>query len=399
MPVTDQGDFWTNKERQLKAGAIIGGVTGPIAPIINKIMNPQVSPDVQYLVDRGVNPTIGQTLGQTAARTEEKQTSVPVVGDLIKGAQRRAINDFNVAAYNDVLEPIGQKVSSADIGNKGISALDDKISQAYDDLLPKLTWKLDAPLASDVGAIRQAATQLPEKEASQVEGVIKTIVGQIDPNTGSMTGEVYKTLDSRLGKLSRDFSGSSDAYQKQLGGVISDLRSAMKDALDRSNPAYQGQLKAIDTAKAMYYRVAGAGAKIGADQGVFTPAQLLNSVRNMDSSAMKGQFAKGDALLQPLAQAGKNVLGSAYPDSGTAGRGLIAALLAGSLVSPKAAAGAAVASLPYTEIGQNIATNLLTQRPQAMRQLAPVLSQLFTPVGQAAVPLLLGPARGQGLLP
>lgn len=399
MPVTQSGDYWTNKKQQLGIGTLIGLLTGPIAPAVNKIMNPSVSPDVQYLVDRGVMPTTGQIIGPTAAKTEDKLSSIPVLGDLIKGAQKRALNDYQIAAYNDVLAPIGQKVSTTDIGNKGIAALDDKISQAYDDLLPKLTWQLDNQVASDVGAVRQAAAQLPQKEASQVEGIVKTIVGQIDPNTGTMAGDVYKTLDSHLGKLSRDFSGATDAYQKQLGGLVTNLRTAMKDALDRSNPQYAGDLKAIDTAKAMYYRVAGAAGKIGANEGVFTPNQLMNSVRQMDSSTMKGQFAKGDALLQPLAQAGKNVLSSTYPDSGTAGRGLIAALLAGSYFSPKVAAGVAAASLPYTESGQNLMANILTKRPQTMRQLAPMVSNLLTPIGQTAVPLLLGPANGQGLLP
>jgi len=103
-------------------------------------------------------------------------------------------------------------------------------------------------------------------------------------------------------------------------------------------------------------------------------------VKSGDKSAGKGNFAAGDALLQNYADAGKSILGSKYPDSGTTGRAAAAALAAALVggheigVPPSAlipgAVGAGMASLPYTNIGGKLAATILAKRPAAAVPLA-----------------------------
>ena len=83
------------------------------------------------------------------------------------------------------------------------------------------------------------------------------------------------------------------------------------------NPARAPELRAANEAFANALRVEGGAGKIGSDQGVFTPDHLLSSVRQLDPSLRKGTFARGDALMQDLGDAGKAVLGNKVPDSGT----------------------------------------------------------------------------------
>ena len=76
----------------------------------------------------------------------------------------------------------------------------------------------------------------------------------------------------------------------------------------------------IDKAYANFKRIQRAAAGVGTEDGVFTPAQLLSAAKAMDRTKDKRAFSEGTALLQDLAAAGKEVMPSKIPDSGTAGR-------------------------------------------------------------------------------
>jgi hypothetical protein len=127
------------------------------------------------------------------------------------------------------------------------------------------------------------------------------------------------------------------------------------------------------------------------NEGIFTAAQLQNAVKAGDKSVGKGAFATGNALMQDLSGAGQRVLGSKYPDSGTAGRGLLALLAPGGVAAGLATApgstlgtlgGIGLGSLPYTQLGQRAAAALLTARPQ----LAQPLGNLVGKLGPVVIP-------------
>jgi hypothetical protein len=172
------------------------------------------------------------------------------------------------------------------------------------------------------------------------------------------------------------------------------------DAVKRSSsPDLAQQLNNADTAWANFARIRSAGASIGAanNEGIFTAAQLQNAVKAGDKSAGKGAFSTGGALMQDLSGAGQRVLGSKYPDSGTAGRGLMALLAPGGVAAGLATApgstlatlgGIGIGSLPYTSLGQRATAALLTARPQfaaPMGSLVRGLGPVVIPGGTAAL--------------
>jgi hypothetical protein len=65
-----------------------------------------------------------------------------------------------------------------------------------------------------------------------------------------------------------------------------------------------------------------------AQDGVFTPNQLMTNAFQADTRVRGRGVIDGTATFADLARAGQSVLGNRYPDSGTAGR-MIAAGLAG----------------------------------------------------------------------
>lgn len=392
QPVTnDQQPFWEQKREQASVGALSGGIAAPTLQLAGRIISPRVDAAVQYLQERGVKPRPGQLIGPKVAAFEDKAMSAPIVGDAIAGAQRRAVEDFNRAAYNEVLKPLGQKYSGP-VGRDGIAAVQDTLSRAYDDVLPNLQWKADPKFVGEFKKIASMAQSLPPDKYTQFQKVMEN---ELIPRVkgGAMDGISFKELESELSRFARTYASSSSADDRVLANGINEVLTSARAALERGNPKFAPQLRKINQAYATFTRVQDAAGRVGTEEGIFTPNHLLSAVRNMDKSARKGAFARGDALLQTLAENGKKVIGIKYPDSGTAGR--LANMGAGAALITNPAltiGGGVVGSLPYTQTGQSIANTLLTKRSPWARPVGQAVQDLSVPGGS-----LFGPI-GAGLL-
>lgn len=375
QPTTDPNqDFSTQKLEQVGLGTGLGGVFAPIASSVGKFITGEVKPEVQTLMNNGITPTMGQIVGGNAAKLEEKLSSLPLVGGMIKNSQSRALDQFNTAALGRALDPLGQAAPSK-IGREGIQAVKDSMDNAYNKIIPQLTFKSDQQFSSDLGQLKSLAQNLPDQQANQFNKIIDAQIHGKLSNTGQMDGETYKGSVQELGQQAKGYSSDSSYDNRQLGAALQQAQALMKGGLARSNPSAADELNSIDKGYANYAILRNAGSRLGAngqeEMGKFTPAQLQSAVRASDSSVGKGKFATGNALMQDLSDAGLSILGSKYPDSGTAGREAIGVLigsllegggaLTGHAALPIAAGG--LATLPYTQTGQKLAAALLTKRP------------------------------------
>jgi hypothetical protein len=397
-------DYWGDKGQQTVLGAAAGGVLSPLAGLAGHIISPNISPDVQTLMNRGVTPTPGQILGGGFARIEDKLTSLPVLGDMIKNAQQRAVGQFNAAAYNDALAPIG-KTFSGNVGQEGIDQVGKTIGQAYDSVLPKMQMKVDPQFQADVTNLGQMANSLPDSQQKTFMNVLKTqIFDKLGPQ-GNMDGQTLKGVQSELARTSSGYLKDPSFDNRQLGAAVSSLRDAVDSNLARVNPSdLADQLSNANKAWANFVRLRSAASSTGAmnNGGVFTGAQLQSAVRGADKSAGKGATATGNALMQDLSGAGQSVLGSKYPDSGTVGRGLMSLLAPGSVAAGLATAptstlatlgGIGIGSLPYTQTGGKLAAALLTARPQLAKPVGNAVTGLGRLVVPGSLPALLSGSR------
>jgi hypothetical protein len=401
-PVEGGNDFWGDKAQQIGLGALTGGVASPILRGASRVISPQVSPDVQALMSRGVTPTPGQILGGGFARTEEKLSSVPFLGDMIKNAQQRGVQQFNAAAYNEALAPIGEKFTGK-VGQEGIEQVANKISAAYNDVLPKMQFKIDPQFHADVMNLSSMAQGLPKAQQDKFVNIIKTqIFDKLGPQQ-NMDGQALKGMQSELSKAAKGYLGDSSYDERQLGAAVSALKDAVEGNLMRMNsPDLTQKLANANQAWANFARIRAAGASQGAmnNDGVFTAGQLQNAVRSADKSVGKGATATGNALMQDLSGAGQRVLGSKYPDSGSIGRGLMSLgflSAPGTAVNPTTTlatlGGIAAGSLPYTQLGQRTAAKLLTTRPQLAQPVGKAVSKLGPVVVSGSLPALLSGSR------
>lgn len=380
MPVT-HGDFWDEKAKQAAVGAAVGGAL----PVVGKFV-PKRTAEAKELMARGVKVPFLQQFGQGAGRFEDKLQSLPLVGDAIRSNRIAARDQFNRATWDKVLEPLGQKLPpNVAAGNKAAQIAQGQISKSYDAILPKIGFSADQQFNAEIANLRKMASSLPAEQQQQFERILKTEVFDRMTPAGLMSGEAIKRAESRLGQKMRTAMRSQNVWDGDMADALHEAQAVIRSTLERQNPKFAPQLQAINKAQAMAYRPERASAALGAKDGVFSPAQLLNAVKATDPTKNKRAFAQGRSLMQDWAQTADNTLSSQIPDSGTAERLLMnAGALGGLAVTPtfgQVAAGAAM--LPYLPFGGRMlgrgVANVLDETANAFTNRAPYAALPFTP--------------------
>lgn len=386
-----EGDFWTEKAKQAGLGAAGGAAGAGLIGGFGRLISPKLSRGAAgQLVREGITVTPGQALGGKAARIEQRATSVPLLGDVIKDAQQRGIEKLNVAAYNRALEPIGEK-SSGKIGREGVAEVKSKLQAAYERVLPKLNFKADTQFVEEIQGLRDLAAELPDPQYKHFEKILQNKLFHRMP-TGTMDGKTFKGVEEELLKNSKGYLKDASFDNRQLGEALDEALRITRNALHRSNQDAP-ELQAVNRGWANYARIRAAEKMVSEPEKGFTPLQFQSAVR---SQSRGDEFAAGgNALMQDLSDPAAKVLASKYPDSGTAGR-LMQALMAGggggwAYADPAsaslAALGLGASMLPYTRAGQKAFEYGLLRRPAAA---APVgrtlgmLSPLGAPIGGTA---------------
>lgn len=393
-PVHGEGDFWDEKTKQTAIGAAFGGalpmVTGGIARMISP--NASKNANLKMLKDEGVRPTVGQTLGGAWNKAEEKFQSLPIVGDMIARARAGSTSQFETAAHNRALKPLGQSLPDGVSGRDAIQHTEGVLKGAYDDVLTRIgairpDTAFDAKLANLDVMVRKML--LPRAERMKFDSVLKMVKDAKDQN-GFITSDAYKTLESSLSADARTLTSSQNIFDTKMAPAVQQLKAELQDMLKRQAGPLSDELKAVNAGWANFKRVQNAASKLGADEGQFTPAQFQSAVRAMDKSKDKGAFARGSALGQDLGDAGKSILTNKVPDSGTPARMFMggSTLLAGGAVHPAVPLSIAAGALMYTSPMQRALTAAIGSRPalaqpaaNAFRRASPMLVPASTQLG------------------
>lgn len=402
-PVQGDGDFWTEKAKQVALGTAFGGaipaVTGGVARVISP--NASKNANLELLTKEGVKPTIGQTLGGWVNRAEEKAQSIPIIGDAIAAARQRSTADLNRSAFNRALEPINQKLPmDVKLGGDAVEYTRKVLGNKYEELLPKLTTQADDQFVSGVNSLKGmvADSALDPKYAQKFDQILRDRVLGKFQGQDAMTGQTLKDAQSYLTNEIKRYGASQDPDSRLLGDALKEVGSQLNSLVVRSNPKHASELNAINTGWANFKRVQKAAGYLGTDDGVFSAANLQGAVRAADRSKDKARFAEGNALMQDLSGAGKSTLANKVPDSGTAGRiGLGIAGLASGAVNPLIPAGLLGGAALYTPQIQNMLRGSVMYRPQSAQAVADALrktSPLLAPAGAQMAPFAIQSGAG-----
>lgn len=382
----------TDDESRLQNMAL-GAAAGPVGQLggnaLARVLNPQTRDAAKALIDQGITPTPGQILGGASERLEAGIEGIPFLGEGIRTAKRRAIREFNQTALNRALEPIGQQVD--EVGHEGIKKTRDLIETAYDDalaLVPRVDF--DQTFTTNLANIRSMANTFTPARKRQFNAIIDTeLMGKLTP-ARTLSGPSYKEVESTLKRLGREFRSSTSFDERQIGDALNAVVAEMRDVAARSSPDAAQALKKADSAYARLLRLERAAGMQGAPDGVFTPSQLGNAIRAMDSSVRKKNISQGTGLMQDLTTQAREVLGDKIPNSGTPERlgAMALATMAGQL-NPAIPVAMVAGRLAYTKPGQKIASSMLTARPDMVREVGDFMSDAAPLSGLLGVQLLV----------
>lgn len=369
-------------------GAGFGMVGGGGSQILGRAIAPNVDPNVRILSDAGVRLTPGQAFGGGARTAEERLSGVPFIGGPIQAAQQRGIESFNTAVANRVLAPLGAAVpDNIPVGRALVEHVSDTVGNAYKEIASGVTpFRLDRQFATDISnAAKEFLTSDTRKELAQV--LQRDVLSRIQNFGNSIDGDTYLAITETLGRNAREYSSSLVKKERELGRAFGALRESFDDLLTRTNPDLADQVSAARRAyRSLVPMQAAANA---AEGGVFTPAQFASAVRGADTSVRGAAFARGQANMQDLADAGVLAMGPAPGAAGAVDRLAVGALggaaATGGIPVDQIIAATLVGGGTYSRpVADALVKALTAQRPPAVQAMADTIARSGAP---ASVPL------------
>lgn len=282
------------------------------------------------LDDAGVRMTVGQLLGGTPKALEDRLSGFPLVGDRIRAMRGEGVADFNRAAFDEALSPIGASTNGM-TGEAGIDLARQARSQAYRDALDPVNVSADAPFFNDYTAAVQAGRDLPVEMSSRLDYTLPNRVANAFDKNRNLSGYDFQQAIRGLRRDAK--SVAQQPYGYDFGQVTGQAEGALEGLLQRQAPdalpAYQAANEANRNVEVL--RDAVVRARNGArsnEPGMFMPSQLIDA-SNTNAGRFGNTAGTTQQPLYELSRAGQEVLPSKIADSGTAGRLSIPLLLSG----------------------------------------------------------------------
>jgi hypothetical protein len=293
------------------AGAVAGGLApGALSRAISPLpINAERAAAVNTLRNEGVTDlTAGQITGRQPLKYLEAERGRG--GNLMESQGEQ----FTQAA----MRRVGSNAQRAT--PEAVDEAFTRLGTEFNYLTQNSTARFDRALAGELGQARAAYDNIvaPPNRVPAVENFLQEITEQSIRNGGTLPGEAYQSLRSRMGDAERAMRQNNS----EAAHAIGQMREALDDAMERTLRA-AGQtdhVQAWQQARRDYRNLlvierTVAGSE-GAAAGIISPAKLEQATR-----AVQGQrnYARGRGDFSELARAGRQVM-TPLPNSGTAGR-------------------------------------------------------------------------------
>lgn len=320
-PATSEDQFAREKAIQATTGAVLGPVVDVLAAPLARLGTPSARPELETLQRAGVDVTRltpGQQLGGAAKRVEESIKSVPIAGELVRRAEQRGFEEFNRGLVNNVIKQVNpQATLPKAVSTRGaIEFAGKELSKAYSRALAPIKITPSAQMYMDISdVVVRYGSQLGEENAALLNKLVMNRVTDLIPENKVLAGGTAKRIDSDLGALERKYTKSMTAQEQTIGEALGEIKQIIRQEIASQDPT--GKVRQLNTVFSDFLRLEKAAAGSRAPGGIFSPEQLVSATRTLDETRRKGGFARGQARMQQVAEAGREVLGTRVPDSGT----------------------------------------------------------------------------------
>lgn len=387
QPVLDQeASLLEEKAKQAGVGLVGGAVGQKAAGMLGRVLSPQISAQEAAVRGLGVTPTIGESLGGTARKIEDFIAGVPGLGEFVKDAKLRAIDQWNKGTLNKTLSnlPDDIKVPEGVFGGEAVAYANQAISKSYDNLYGKMSYTLGKDTNNKLAALTQSKALTADQQGIVQKALDSFLYNKLDtPMAGSSLMNAPEKLSSVSGSVMKGIESDLKGFaynllKKTQGQTADDIKAgeALLDVVGTLKKDFYKQnaktvsvkdLLKLDKAYSQMSVITDASAR--AEAGLFTPTQLLQASKANARKVSTRAFGEGRAVLQRDAQAAKEIIGdgktglvSRIGGLGAAGVGIAAGL------GPTAAAIGGTAGI-YSKTGQKLIDKLISERPELLMQL------------------------------
>lgn len=387
QPVLDQeASLLEEKAKQAGIGALGGAVGQKALGAVGRALSPEISASEAAVRGVGVTPTIGESLGGTARKIEDFIAGVPGLGEFVKDAKLRAIDQWNKGTINKSLAnlPDNIKVPEGIFGGEAVAYANQAISKSYDDLYGKMTYTLGKDTNNKLAALTQSKSLTPDQQNIVQKALDSFLFSKLDtPLAGSSIMNAPEKLSSVSGATMKGIESDLKSYaynllKKTQGQTADDLKAgeALLDVVGTLKKDFYKQnaktvnvkdLLKLDKAYSEMSVITDASAR--AEAGLFTPTQLIQASKANARKVSTRAFGEGRAVLQKDAQAAKEILGDGKAGlvARIGGLGALGVGAAAGIPATLATVGG-VAGI-YSKTGQKLLDKLIAERPELLQQL------------------------------
>ena len=366
--------------RDVFENSLIGGGTSGILGGVGRAISPKLQPGAKELQEKGIKLTPGQAFGGTTETLEQSATGIPLIGNLIKGSRGESFKEFNKAAVNKALEPLGVKIPKEATGRNIITEGRKIITKSYDEIAEKMTFTPKPGISVSFNkVVGKYGNDLDDKQIKLLRTVVDDVIDKTSkPMNGKQIQRLQQDIKKKMGRYAKS-TGSEQAYFEAL----QDTFRVLETNLQKQNPKLAKQMRDTNKAFGGFATVETAMAKARGLDATFTPEALAGAVKTGDKSMRKRLYSSGDLPLSQFSDEGISVLGSKVPDSGTTGRGLTSLFLGGGagMIDPTAGVLTGISTLPYSNIGRNLFNTIVNEsnRPRGIKNLGDYITK-YAPI-------------------
>jgi hypothetical protein len=251
---------------------------------------------VRLLADKyGINLTPGQMTG--GGGFERTVSGLPLVGSQIRKRRNETLDQFNRAAFDEGLAPIGVRVSAP--GQTGIAEAQNAVTKAYTDALDGVDLMPDADFVqqargsaySQLSKLREVGPELQQ----EVDGIFTRYAG---PN-GEISGENLQMALQDLQKLKNDYK-TDTRWRTRIAPQLDEISDAYSGLLERQFPENYQMFKQANEA----YRnvsILEKAVDTATDGDIFNPGKLRQATREGTTRfGGKKASARGDRPFNSL---------------------------------------------------------------------------------------------------
>jgi hypothetical protein len=326
--ITDRLQSGASDAAKGTAGALAGyGLVRGAA----RAISPRVAPEVADLANAGVVMTPGQRGGRLSRWLENASESIPGVGVPVRAAKGRGVEQFNKAWANEALKPIKAALpANVKAGTESVKWAQTAVSKAYDDALSGISAPADDAFSRGMANIAEKAEKLPPDQSGAFKAIMQLRVMPLIAGKQNIDGKSFQGVYRALQKDIAGFRNKGDPVADLTAESLQEVLDNFMDLADRHAGSSTTAFRAANEASARLARVEDAAARAQSVGGVFSPSTAASAAARKGYGTTRQNLARGEARMQRLADAAKAVLPDTVPNSGTAERAGLLALLGAS---------------------------------------------------------------------